>query len=105
MNLVGKRQHTQSLHANCTGSKSSLAHASNLLLQMSGIKEKDLAFVRFVGGAHSQHCLPYFIAVDHATNSVGEPKCMIACLLLLLLVGAVANFQSPCDCCFMLLVL
>ena len=36
---------------------------------MSGLKEKDLAFVRFQGEANDQHCLPYFLAIDH-----GDPK-------------------------------
>ncbi|KAK9802679.1 hypothetical protein WJX73_004994 [Symbiochloris irregularis] len=40
------------------------------ILQMSGLKERDLAFVRFQGEANDQHCLPYFLALDHETKSI-----------------------------------
>ena len=53
---------------------------------MAGLREKDLAFVRFQGGASDQHCLPYFIAVDHETHNVGTCVCVCVCAGLLLYV-------------------
>lgn len=42
-------------------------------LQMTGLDDSDIVFVRYVGQAKDRHCLPYFIAVDSSTHSVGKP--------------------------------
>ena len=40
-------------------------------LQMTGLDDRDIVFVRYVGQAKDRNCLPYFIAVDESTKSVG----------------------------------
>ena len=39
---------------------------------MTGLDDHDIVFVRYVGQAKDRHCLPYFIAVDASTHSVGK---------------------------------
>lgn len=39
---------------------------------MTGLDDRDIVFVRYVGQAQDRHCLPYFIAVDSSTESVGK---------------------------------
>ncbi len=41
-------------------------------VQITNIKEEDIVFVRFDTDVIAQSCLPYFIALDHATKSVGR---------------------------------
>ena len=38
---------------------------------MAGLKEKDLLFVRYERGSQHTECLPYYIALDQETKSVG----------------------------------
>ena len=41
-------------------------------LQMAGLKEQDLLFVRYEKSSQvDKACLPYYIALDHETQSVG----------------------------------
>ena len=41
---------------------------------MAGLKERDLLFVRYEKASQvDKNCLPYFIALDHDTKSVGAP--------------------------------
>ena len=42
------------------------------VMQMTGLDDHDIIFVRYVGQAKDRACLPYFIAVDSSTESVGE---------------------------------
>ena len=42
------------------------------VLQMTGLPNHDVVFVRFQNEAISNQCLPYFIAIDEHSNSVGE---------------------------------
>ena len=42
-----------------------------MFLQMTGLDDRDIVFVRYVNEAKDRHCLPYFIAVDKSTSSVG----------------------------------
>jgi hypothetical protein len=44
---------------------------SALHVQITNIKEEDIVFVRFDTDVIAQSCLPYFIALDHETKSVG----------------------------------
>ena len=39
---------------------------------MAGLKEENLLFVRYERGSQHTECLPYYIALDHETKSVGE---------------------------------
>ena len=39
---------------------------------MTGLDDRDIVFVRYVGQAKDRRCLPYFIAVDRSTHSVGK---------------------------------
>ena len=47
-------------------------------VQMAGLKEQDLLFVRYERGSQHTECLPYYIALDHETKSVGEGSCLVA---------------------------
>ena len=40
--------------------------------QMTGLEDHDIVFVRYVGAALDHKCLPYFIAVDRSTESIGR---------------------------------
>ena len=39
---------------------------------MTGLPNHDVVFVRFQNEAISNQCLPYFIAIDEHSNSVGK---------------------------------
>ena len=39
---------------------------------MTGLEDHDIVFVRYEKSAKDRHCLPYFIAVDKSTHSIGE---------------------------------
>ena len=39
---------------------------------MTGLDDGDIVFVRYVNEAKDKHCLPYLIAVDKSTTSVGK---------------------------------
>lgn len=52
---------------------------------MTGLSDRDIVFVRYVNEAKNKHCLPYLIAVDKSTTSVGEA---------LVLFGAAPELQS-----------
>lgn len=41
-------------------------------MQMTGLEDHDIVFVRYVGAALDRNCLPYFIAVDRSTESIGK---------------------------------
>ena len=51
--------------------------------QMSGLDDRDIVFVRYVNEAKDNCCLPYLIAVDKTTTSVGKLcfLCVSCCLL------------------------
>lgn len=51
---------------------------------MSGLKERDLVFVRFQGEGMHPKCLPYFIAIDHETHNVGVSS-YVTCLEVVLM--------------------
>lgn len=38
-------------------------------MQITGVEAQDIVFVRFEGEG-GQHCLPYFIALDHEKQAV-----------------------------------
>jgi len=42
------------------------------VVQMTGLDDRDIVFIRYVGQAKDRNCLPYFIAVDESTKSVGQ---------------------------------
>lgn len=54
-----------------------LLYAEIKPMQMSGLDDRDLVFVRYVGQAKDRSCLPYFIAVDRSTESVGKHEAML----------------------------
>lgn len=41
-------------------------------VQITDIPEEDIVFVRFEADVMSKPCLPYFIALDRKTESVGK---------------------------------
>ena len=43
---------------------------------MAGLRERDLLFVRYEKASRvDRACLPYYIALDHETKSVGAAPC------------------------------
>ena len=65
----------------CTCIQGLASFASDTLrgvLQMSGLDDRDIVFVRYVNEAKDNCCLPYLIAVDKTTTSVGE--CCFLCV-------------------------
>ena len=43
-----------------------------LSVQMTALPDRDVVFVRFQNEGTSHSCLPYFIAIDEHSNSVGQ---------------------------------
>lgn len=43
-----------------------------LLAQMTALPDRDVVFVRFQNEGSSHSCLPYFIAIDEHSKSVGQ---------------------------------
>lgn len=43
-----------------------------LCVQMTALPDRDVVFVRFQNEGTSHSCLPYFIAIDEHSNSVGQ---------------------------------
>ena len=41
-------------------------------MQMTALPDRDVVFVRFQNEASSHSCLPYFIAIDEHSHSVGQ---------------------------------
>ncbi len=41
-------------------------------MQITNIPDRDILFVRFDTDVIAQSCLPYFIALDRTTKSIGE---------------------------------
>ncbi len=41
-------------------------------VQMTALPDRDVVFVRFQNEGTSHSCLPYFIAIDEHSNSVGQ---------------------------------
>ena len=67
-----------SIPANILNSQASQRRLLNPVMhgvQMAGLKEQDLLFVRYERGSQHTECLPYYIALDHETKSVGEGFC------------------------------
>lgn len=46
---------------------------------MTGLPNHDVVFVRFQNEAISHQCLPYFIAIDEHSNSVGKSSLHFFC--------------------------
>jgi hypothetical protein len=72
-------------------------------MQTLGIPEEDIVFVRFEADVIAKPCLPYFIAVDRETSSVGEtPRSVsdlsraLPCLSLASTVLSVRTMYLPC---------
>lgn len=51
-------------------------------MQITGLPEQDVLFVRFEADVSGRPCLPYFIALDRATQSVGALQPMLKCMLM-----------------------
>ena len=43
-----------------------------LSVQMTALPDRDVVFVRFQNEGTTHSCLPYFIAIDEHSNSVGQ---------------------------------
>ena len=48
--------------------------------QMTQLPDRDVVFVRFQSEGIVHSCLPYFIAIDEHSNSVGQSFCSAVCL-------------------------
>jgi hypothetical protein len=49
------------------------------LPQITDIPERDILFVRFDTDVIAQSCLPYFIALDRSTKSIGMANSRLLC--------------------------
>lgn len=79
-----------------------------LKLQITDINEEDIVFVRFDTEVIAQSCLPYFIALDRSTKSVGacffsfSPSTFLAlsnlhCSASLRMVFSMNNVMQPVE--------
>ena len=59
----------------CKGCGTAGLTVATMLLQITGLPEQDVVFVRFDLDVINQPCLPYFIALDRDSSTIGEQLC------------------------------